>query len=428
MIWILTSLTLFLLLSVYRLKYSVYLIAFLLPTYLVRFSIASLPLTLLEGMIIIIFVVWLARLLFEHKLGEVMFPWKWFILAFLLVATIAVFVSSDRQAAWGLWKAYYVEPILLFLVIVNTLKTSTDRRWLVYSLGLSAIGVSLYAIGQYFDIFNSPGPWINESPKRVSSVFEYPNAVGLYLAPILGIFLGLLAFKNHLFNKVFSSLVIILGVSALIFSFTRGAFLGLLVALIFLGIFSQRKKLVWLFLIIVIVAGLLLPLSRDQITSVVTLEDVSADVRTVLWEGSWNLIKANPVLGSGLAGFPAMYDQYRLIKHTELLLYPHNFFLNFWVELGIAGMILMVILLIIFYRTGFWVNCKDYSPVLSISLLSGMTALFIYGLVEVPYFKNDLAVQFWILFALMALLRYRSKQESSLQPEDIKRLKRYTIK
>ncbi len=29
-----------------------------------------------------------------------------------------------------------------------------------------------------------------------------------------------------------------------------------------------------------------------------------------------------------------------------------------------------------------------------------MTALLIHGLVDVPYFKNDLAMLFWIIYAL----------------------------
>ncbi len=58
-----------------------------------------------------------------------------------------------------------------------------------------------------------------------------------------------------------------------------------------------------------------------------------------------------------------------------------------------------------------------------------MTALIAYGLVEVPYFKNDLACLFWIFFALMASAKLANqKTSSSLVHDDIQRLKRHTIK
>lgn len=37
---------------------------------------------------------------------------------------------------------------------------------------------------------------------------------------------------------------------------------------------------------------------------------------------------------------------------------------------------------------------------MSAAALASMAALLVHGLVDVPYFKNDLAVLFWILISL----------------------------
>ena len=39
--------------------------------------------------------------------------------------------------------------------------------------------------------------------------------------------------------------------------------------------------------------------------------------------------------------------------------------------------------------------------------MMGMIAMLVYGLVDVPYFKNDLAVIFWTLLALGEMIKPR---------------------
>ena len=57
---------LFLFLCLKNLKYGIYWVIFTLPVYLIRFQIGPLPMTLLEGEILILFLVWLIKSL-NHK-------------------------------------------------------------------------------------------------------------------------------------------------------------------------------------------------------------------------------------------------------------------------------------------------------------------------------------------------------------------------
>ncbi|MFA5107312.1 MAG: O-antigen ligase family protein [Patescibacteria group bacterium] len=420
----LISLVVFFALAILRFQWASRVLVLLLPAYLVRFSIFGIPFTLLEGMILILFCAWVGRVIVFREGRKLILPWKWVILFFLAAATASVFVAPELKPALGLWKAYFIEPVLLFLVLVNTVKKTSEKRWLVYALGLSAIFISLYAAGQYLGFFKSPAPWINETPKRVSSVFDYPNAVGLYLTPIVVLFLSFFAFKRAAANRLFTAFVVILGLAAIFFSFTRGAILGFAAALVFLGFVSERKKLIWLIIAVTIGTSLILPASRHVINSVVSVKDTSTDVRVVLWQGTWNLLKAHPWLGAGLGGFPALYDKYRLIKHTELLLYPHNIFLNFWVETGLAGLIAFLGILLSFFRRGIRAIHTDKSRICGYSLMASMIALVVYGLVEAPYFKNDLSALFWVLCALVVIASRHVERDDVLSPEAAERLKK----
>ncbi|MDP3964338.1 MAG: O-antigen ligase family protein [bacterium] len=428
MILITTTLFLFFALAIYRLYWALWLTAFALPAYLIRFEVFGWPFTLLEGFILAVVLAWAIRLTLTNKWRSVRFPGIWLIGVFAIAATLAVFVSPETRAAWGIWKAYFVEPILLYLVIANEARSTSVRRGLVYALGLSVIVIGCYAAGQYLGWWTSPEPWISESPKRVTSIFGYPNAVGLFVTPIIGLFLGLLALKQRAWPHWFSILVLITGLWSLFASVTRGAAIGLIAALIFLAVFSQRRRWVWLMVVLLTATILLTPGIRNQARDIAVGEDTSTDVRLVLWQGTWDLLKARPFLGSGLAGFPTVYDEYRQAKHTELLLYPHNIFLNFWTETGLLGLLAIVILLAWFFYHGAAARRKPDS-VLAFGLLTAMTALVFYGLVEAPYFKNDLSAQFWILFGLMAAIAQMDEGSGrSLTHEDIQRLRKHSVR
>ncbi|PIS42138.1 MAG: hypothetical protein COT24_04960 [Candidatus Kerfeldbacteria bacterium CG08_land_8_20_14_0_20_40_16] len=403
-------------------------IIILLPSYLVRFEILGIPATLLELMILLLFLAWLTKKQFFLKAEKTVFSQFWWLtLLFLLSAVLAIFISPDLRAALGIFKAYFLEPLLFFLVLINTIRSSQQTKLILGAIGISALFVSIIALWQYLNLLPSYEPWISEFPKRVSSIFEYPNAVGLFLAPIAVLFLGILLlahpvdnFKNKKLKsktRHFILGVIIFSLLAIIFSFSRGAILGILAGVIFFSFFSRYKKWIWAILALGIALALIIPQSRTLIYEIVTFQDVSSDVRTVLWQGTWNLLKDRPLQGAGLAGFPTIYDQYRLIKHTELLLYPHNIIFNFWTELGLAGLIIFIWLIVKFFSQGIKFKKvrltlnSSFSFSLPLVLLGTMIAVLVYGLVDVPYFKNDLSVFFWLLIGLLVVVERIRKSE-----------------
>ncbi|MFA6215984.1 MAG: hypothetical protein WC768_05435, partial [Patescibacteria group bacterium] len=133
--------------------YAVGLTIVLLPTYLFRSKIwfptpsgaEGLPFTFLEVCIWVTFLGWLINSS-SYKLKALnskLKNYRWPILLILLSATISVFISPDKAAAAGLWKAYFVEPILFFVVLVNIIKTQKDKDVILWSLGISTLAISL---------------------------------------------------------------------------------------------------------------------------------------------------------------------------------------------------------------------------------------------------------------------------------------------
>lgn len=411
-LWIVALLTAgFALLAVRRFHLALAILLALLPAYELRFSIGPVPSTLLEALFLALTVVWLLR---RRGFRGLAIPWRWLLLLFLLTATVALLASPNLRAALGQYRAIILEPLLLFLLVSDVIRTRAHLRLLLWGLGSGVLLIGYVAFGQTLGLFPSPEPWISESPPRIASVFVYPNAVGLFVAPLVALFAGLLLVPTSgqalLLRRRFLLGVSAAGLLAITLSMTRGAFVGLLAGFLVILWYSPRRfrwtvLLAMAFLLITIV-----PSTRSQLTAVLQGTDVSSDVRGVLWVGTARLLHAHPITGAGMAGFAILYDQYRLAQHTELLLYPHTMLFNVWVELGLAGVGVFILLLVRAYQTAARGVRQDRTG-LSVGLLAAFTTLLVHGLVDVPYFKNDLAMLFWLLLAITVVHRRLASTE-----------------
>lgn len=105
-------------------------------------------------------------------------------------------------------------------------------------------------------------------------------------------------------------------------------------------------------------------------------------------------------MAGGLANYQQAIEPYHNTKKSgEPLLYPHNFMLALWSEFGLLGLIAMIWILAIIGVT-LYRDHRRYPSMITASLIAAWVILVAHGVVDIPYFKNDLSVVFWILIAL----------------------------
>lgn len=370
-----------------------------LPTYLLRSKFYFLPFTFLEICIWLNFVGFYAGLIktYQFRLRNIL-PYRAEIFLILIGSTLALLISPALGAAAGIWKAYFIEPIMFFTVLRPLWQKDKNKKIILWALGLSTIGISVLAIYQKFTGFGIYEPsWTGPENRRVTSIFSSPNAVGLFLAPITIIYIGWIIkkFKSYQEN-IFKLLIVLLSLAAIIFTNSQGTLLGLAAAIGFILFFGWNKKIIGALAVAAIVISFLLPITREKIIPVITLQDKSGQNRIELWSLGAYSIAQNPVLGNGIYGFAKIQNENRDPEQIEPLLYPHNIVLNFWSEIGLIGLLGFSLLIINFFRNGF--RQKD---IFRIAVMAAMAGLLVHGLIDVPYFKNDLAVLFWILISLI---------------------------
>lgn len=396
-----------------------------LPLYNFRWELFSIPTTLVENLIAATLVFWVGSLLKRGKevtLGAsqgLRGPIFWLIVIFILSSLISLLVSPNQRAGLGVFKAFIIEPILLFLISSDLLKRGTDyKKIIILPFALSAIGVSLLAVWQWFTQTNTVAP-LEIAQGRVTSVYNNPNFLGLYLGPILGLISSNVFLNRKPVKETFLLVVaFFLIIFAVLLSKSLGAFLGLAgIGLLITSFYLYErlgrvfKKIIvygWVSLVTLLLTSLVfLFLNINAFTPNYGLvyPRISNDtkvIRLCLWEGTLNLLRDRPILGAGGGGFPEIYKDYRTCD-TEIFRFPHNLFLNFWVETGFFGLVSFLGLLAYLVR-GVFENLKR-DKILAIGLLSALIYTLIQGLVDVPYFKNDLSVQFWLLLSLAAFLK-----------------------
>jgi len=365
-----------------------------LPAYLIRFEILGIPSTFLELLLGVFLIVVAAAnwnrqtLALINSLGAI----NVFAALFCLAGIVSTLIAPDQARALGQLKAFVVEPVLLFYASVVVVRRTQDyKQPLLWLLGSAAL-ISVFGVVQYYTHVRLPLRFwgYGEEIKRITSVFEYPNALALYLAPIWALAAALYSQGLLRWKKLF---IVASGfaLAALYLTFSRGAWLALILAGAVWILSRARIRLSVLFGLGLIGLLLVSPLAVNRIKQ--TFTDRSSHDRIALLRVAGRELAEHPILGNGLGGFPQTLAN---SDYTgEPVNYPHNIILNFWLELGLLGIVSFAGAAVVLLKR-FWRSQTALTASAGLALL----VLLIHGLVDVPYFKNDLSVMFWFLAAM----------------------------
>jgi O-antigen ligase len=377
-----------------------HLISFLpwaLPLYLVRFRIGPMPTTLLEVILVVLFVSFTVAHGWKgwHEGWKNLGAWQWPVVAWLVTTFAAIWWAADPIAGLGLWRAYILEPLFVFTILATVKDVAIIKR-LQTNLCLVVMFLAGWAVVQFVTGWGIPHPWnvaIGEG-RRATGPFPYPNALALFVVPIAAWALSRVSppYEGGVRGGARVWLLPVLtwcsALVATLLAKSDGGLIALLAAAWFVLVLTKRTRIVTLIATVCLALFVVaVPAIRTSIVKQVTFQEWSGQVRLFIWRETWAMLKTRPILGAGFGGYQEAFKPFHKATAIEIFQYPHQIVFNLWSEAGLLGLFAFG------WIVGLWIwkGRKDAR------MLAPLLAILIHGLVDVPYFKNDLVIVFWML-------------------------------
>ena len=194
---------------------------------------------------------------------------------------------------------------------------------------------------------------------------------------------------------VFLLSALIIMVSGLFLSLSRGGMFALAGSMIFLimalSVRGGWRRMLGLGLMTGLFVALFVfwlgfvPFQASVRTFAHPFQDGNVQFRLQVWRDGWRMLTDFPLFGTGLGTFAHIYPKYKTVLAQTTVVYPESDFLQILVETGFVGFGVLVWLFTAFFRT-LWMRWKDHdnyvvriNPKVMVGLAAGLVALLIHG-------------------------------------------------
>ena len=321
-------------------------------------------LTLSDISFILLFVyLIIARKDMQKAQGKLTVPMIFFILSCILS------IINSTAGMLTVFQVFMVAKLffLCYFVLVNVIETREDLYSVVLFLTISllfqgSLACLQFVTGYEFDMFSTgtsggllaPVAYWGTLRRVFGTLCKNPNPFAAYITPLLLLNTALLlGLKQHRNIRFLGSIV---GSLALLFSFSRGGWLGFSFSLLILMLMIVKRQiqpprlLYYMFFLGLIVIILFFPLIHKRI--IADEYRNSAVSRLPLLKLATNMIVDHPFIGVGANTFAGVVNKYTSLDIQDAYLAQvHNQYLLLFAETGILGLCSFLWLLIVMFRS-----------------------------------------------------------------------------
>jgi tetratricopeptide (TPR) repeat protein/O-antigen ligase len=315
----------------------------------------------------------------------------------------------------------------VYLVFAAALRFQDRQRlkrllWASYAVAFAA---SVYGVAQYYGM-----EWIwrqnlNPYGYRPVSTFGNPNFMSSYLVVILPVAFADYVFRFSGINRVPLFAVCLASVGALIATLTRSSWAGALLGVgIVLWALQQQTEL-WAkarkSLIVIGIAAALAVFAwpknggtsysqtvfgrLGEITQASTGRYGAVTQRLLIWLSAWEIAQDHPVIGNGWGTFELFFPFYQGTQLDRPVFAPfrthannaHDEILEYLSQVGLAGLGIMILLWIVFFRSAAGIAARIAGPWsgLEWGLIGGVAGMLVDNLLNVSVHFAVPAFIFW---------------------------------
>lgn len=385
-----------------KIEIGIYLMAFFLPVIAFDFSLGSLLIPFIDLVSLMVLIVFFLKLTLERKLHNINFPHAVPFIGFFLVALVSAYFSPNVfDSIWYAFRwilFFYLAYVVLPFNVINNKKILKNT---LISFSLSV----LFLTGMGVQSILSQD-WLNTLARVKPVLFfgYYPigdnqNLMVETLLPGIFILLSLKYFTKNKENKKILEALALFVVIILLLTFSRGAWLVLLLSSILGAIVFYQKNILKFLIPFFVVLLFIFPLLFYMVSlqTEYSIGIGSNQSRLLLTEIAVKEFKANPLIGKGTGEYlNSVSSNIRFrAKHGDPV-DSHGFIQKIMLENGALGLLTFTFFVLAIYSTLLkTIKQRNYIS-LYLPILIAATSVFAFELFNTSYYKGKL----WFLIAL----------------------------
>lgn len=334
-------------------------------------------------------------------------------------------VVSFKYVISRLW---FVVPFYFFIILM--FKKTGNIKTFVWLYSISLIFVAIYTLSRHvsFGLDEDSGHWV------MRPFYNDHTAYGAILTMYIPVIFAFTYDKTKSVSTRFVAfMVLVFFLIALVFSYSRAAWLSLTAGIVVWIIVLLKINFKWVFLSVVVIVGLFFTFQQqifDQlernkqdssanfVEHIQSITNISSDAsnleRINRWQSALRMFRERPFWGWGPGTYQFLYAPYQRSKEKTIISTnagdmgnAHSEYIGPLAEAGILGMLTMLIIFIYSIYTGLKVHKRSKEPeirLLALSVTIGLITYYIHGFLNNFLDSDKASVPVWGFMAILVAL------------------------
>jgi O-antigen ligase len=265
------------------------------------------------------------------------------VLLFALTGLLSIPLAIDPAPAWNDFSGTFIRGIATFIVIINVVRTEGRLKALLFVAVATAVVLSFQAMNSYrLGLMTVEG---YRAAGVGSGIFANTNDMALHLVTMLPISIAYFFGSRAGLWKVIHALCATIMIFGIFLSYSRGAFIGMLVVLVFFALkLGRGSKLQLTLLLVGVFAAIAVLAPTGYGSRLLTIfmpgldSSGSADSRRGELFRSIYVALRHPLLGIGMGNYQPNMSYRGLVTH--------NSYTQVAAEMGITAMVLYTMFIV----------------------------------------------------------------------------------
>ena len=345
------------------------------------------------------------------------------IILFFVSACLTLFWTEYYDPAITELRTLIIEPILFYIVLRTSVKNSETILWLVDALLIAGLAASIIGLGMYINgvgIITAEG-----GAQRLSGIYGSPNNVALLLGRAIPFALAYSLIGFHRIRRWLGITVLICAAPTLALTQSAGWIVywrSHLCCHCIAAHFETSSSFTLTAFAVLGGIGTTILLRFPRFSRLLDFSSGTNFFRLRVWQSGINVIQDYPLTGLGLDQFLYAFRGRYIFPDAWQepdLSHPHNFILDFWIRLGLLGLITFLWIQVTFWRRMVRLyrdlNPQSWDFAIWVGTVGAMINLLAHGMIDNSVFVNDLVLIFILLVAMPQLLKkFQTKSNSAI--------------